>query len=452
MPDRAFDVGIAEMHAVVFAAGLATQGLRPFCAIYSTFLQRAYDGVVHDVALQNLPVVFCMDRAGLAGSDGPTHHGALDVPYMRAVQGMVVAAPLDEQDLRDLMFTALQHDGPFAIRYPRGEATGMALRDGFETVQIGRGRRLADGDDVAIVTYGAIGSYVAAVRERLAARGISAAHYDLRFCKPLDAGLLAEVFQRFSAVVTVEDGVRDGGAGSAVLEWAADAGVLGGTRVVRLGLPDTFVEHGTPRAAPRRGRHRAGRHRAGHRRPARRDGGPLARPPDPGRGMTDLPDAARLWLFAFDGDPSPLLPDVRAFCRAWTSHGRPVTAAADVLAGRVLAVAAVLTEAEANAGVSGCGIDAMQHAVETAAVARRARAHARARRHLPRRRGRVGGHGAPGLPRPRGRRRGSAPQTRVLDLTPGDARRAACRRRRRARRAARRGTPPRSDWREPVAG
>ncbi len=247
MPDRAFDVGIAEMHAVVFAAGLATQGLRPFCAIYSTFLQRAYDGVVHDVALQNLPVVFCMDRAGVAGSDGPTHHGALDVPFMRAVQGMTVAAPLHEQDLRDLMFTALQHDGPFAIRYPRGEATGMEMRAGFETLEIGKGRIVAEGSDVAIVTYGAIGAYVPEVRERLAARGISAAHIDLRFVKPIDETLLRDVFARFDAVVTVEDGVRDGGAGSAVLEWASDAGVLSGTRVVRLGLPDTFVEHGTAR-------------------------------------------------------------------------------------------------------------------------------------------------------------------------------------------------------------
>ncbi|WP_420456864.1 1-deoxy-D-xylulose-5-phosphate synthase [Rubrivirga sp.] len=247
MPDRAFDVGIAEMHAVVFAAGLATQGMRPFAAIYSTFLQRAYDGVVHDVALQNLPVVFCMDRAGIAGADGPTHHGALDVAYMRAVQNLVVAAPLDEQDLRDLLFTALQHDGPFAVRYPRGAATGMALRDGFQALPIGKGRKVRDGGDVAFVTYGAIGQYAVEACERLAAEGVEAAHYDLRFVKPLDAALLTEVFGRHSRVVTVEDGVRDGGAGSAVLEWASDAGVLDGTRVVRLGLPDRFVEHGTQR-------------------------------------------------------------------------------------------------------------------------------------------------------------------------------------------------------------
>ena len=247
MPERAFDVGIAEMHAVVFAAGLATQGMHPFCAIYSTFLQRAYDGVVHDVALQNLPVVFCMDRAGVAGADGPTHHGALDVAYMRAVQGMVCAAPLDEQDLRDLLYTALQHDGPFAVRYPRGTATGMALRDGFEAIPIGKGRKIADGDDLAFVTYGAIGNYVAEARDRLGAHGVSAAHYDLRFVKPLDEGLLAEVFGRFSRVITVEDGVRDGGAGSAVLEWAADANMLSDTEVVRLGLPDRYIEHGTQR-------------------------------------------------------------------------------------------------------------------------------------------------------------------------------------------------------------
>ena len=248
MPERAFDVGIAEMHGVVFAAGLATQGMRPFCAIYSTFLQRAYDGVVHDVALQHLPVVFCMDRAGVVGADGPTHHGTLDVAFMRAVQGMVVAAPLDEQDLRDLMFTALEHDdGPFAIRYPRGSATGMPLRAGFEALPIGRGRRIAEGDDVAFVTYGAIGTYLPEVRERLARRGVSAAHYDLRFVKPIDGALLREVFGRFRRVVVVEDGVREGGAGSAVLEWAADAGALGGVEVVRLGLPDRFVEHGTQR-------------------------------------------------------------------------------------------------------------------------------------------------------------------------------------------------------------
>ncbi len=247
MPERAFDVGIAEMHAVVEAAGLATQGMRPFVAIYSTFLQRAYDGVVHDVALQDLPVVFCMDRAGVAGADGPTHHGALDIAYMRCVPGLVCAAPMDEQDLRDLMFTALGHDaGPFAIRYPRGQATGMPLREGFEDLPIGKGRRIADGDDLAFVSYGAIGNYVGEARERLAAHGVSAAHYDLRFVKPLDAELLAEVAGRFRRVITVEDGVTTGGAGTAVLEWMAEQGVEG-VEVLRLGLPDRYVDHGTQR-------------------------------------------------------------------------------------------------------------------------------------------------------------------------------------------------------------
>jgi len=247
MPDRAFDVGIAEMHGVVFAAGLATQGLRPFVAIYSTFLQRAYDGVVHDVALQDLPVVFCMDRAGFAGADGPTHHGALDIAYMRCVQHMICSAPLDEQDLRDLMYTALVYeDGPFAIRYPRGAATGMALRDGFEELEIGKGRKVADGSDVAFLTYGAIGQYVYEVRERLSAVGIEAAHYDLRFCKPLDEALLTEVFTSFEKIITVEDGVVDGGAGSAVVEWASDNGYAG-PKVLRLGLPNRFVDHGSQR-------------------------------------------------------------------------------------------------------------------------------------------------------------------------------------------------------------
>lgn len=246
MPERAFDVGIAEMHGVVFAAGLATQGFKPFVAIYSTFLQRAYDGIVHDVALQDLPVVFCMDRAGLAGSDGPTHHGALDIAYMRCVPNMVCAAPLDEQDLRDLMYTASQYtSGPFAIRYPRGEATGMPLRPGFTKIPIGKGRRIRSGRDLAILSYGSIGLYVNEVCDRLSTDGIQAAHYDMRFCKPLDEGLLKEVFERFDKVITVEEGAIQGGAGSAVLEWMADHGCS--ARVVRLGLPDEFVEHGTQR-------------------------------------------------------------------------------------------------------------------------------------------------------------------------------------------------------------
>lgn len=246
MPDRAFDVGIAEMHGVTFAAGMATQGYKPFVAIYSTFLQRAYDGVVHDVAIQHLPVVFCMDRAGVAGADGPTHHGALDIPYMRCVQGMVVAAPMDEQDQRDLMYTAsIYDDGPFAIRWPRGAATGMALRPGFQAIEIGTGRRIAEGQDLAFVSYGALGNYVHEARARLAEQGIQAAHYDLRFVKPLDDALLTEVFTRFDKVITLEDGVVQGGAGSAVIEWMVDHGYQ--ATVQRLGLPDEIIEHGTQR-------------------------------------------------------------------------------------------------------------------------------------------------------------------------------------------------------------
>ncbi|HUF09703.1 MAG TPA: 1-deoxy-D-xylulose-5-phosphate synthase [Rhodothermales bacterium] len=244
IPERSFDIGIAEMHGVVFSAGLAVGGFKPFVAIYSTFLQRAFDGIVHDVALQHLPVVFCMDRAGLAGADGPTHHGALDIPYMRCIQGMVVTAPMDEQDLRDLMYTAsVYQDGPFSIRYPRGSATGMPLRDGFTEIEIGKGRKIADGADLAIISVGAIGSYVPEVRDRLAASGVEAAHYDLRFVKPLDDDLLTEVASRFDRILTIEDGVVDGGGGSAILEWMADRGFT--PQVVRMGLPDEFVEHGT---------------------------------------------------------------------------------------------------------------------------------------------------------------------------------------------------------------
>ena len=188
-----------------------------------------------------------MDRAGVAGADGPTHHGALDIAFMRCVQDMVCAAPLDEQDLRDLMFTAAEYDdGPFAIRYPRGAATGMPVREGFEPIEIGKGRKIADGKDLAFVTYGAIGQYVPAARERLRAHGVDAAHYDLRFCKPLDDALLTEVFTSFDKVITVEDGVVTGGAGTAVLEWLADHDVPRG-EVLRLGLPDDFVEHGSQR-------------------------------------------------------------------------------------------------------------------------------------------------------------------------------------------------------------
>ncbi|MCS7154721.1 MAG: 1-deoxy-D-xylulose-5-phosphate synthase [Bacteroidetes bacterium] len=244
MPDRAFDVGIAEQHAVTFAAGLATQGFRPFVAIYSTFLQRAYDQIIHDVCLQQLPVIFCMDRAGLVGADGPTHHGAFDIAYLRCIPNLVVAAPMDEQDLRDLLYTALHHEGPFAIRYPRGPATGMPLRPGFARIPIGRGRKLADGTDLALLSYGHIGTHAMRARQLLQERGISAACYDMRFVKPLDTALIDEAAERYPVLVTIEDGVLMGGFGSAVLEYLAERGYSG--HVLRLGLPDRFVEHGSP--------------------------------------------------------------------------------------------------------------------------------------------------------------------------------------------------------------
>ena len=245
IPERAFDVGIAEMHAVVFAAGLATQGFKPFVAIYSTFLQRAYDGIIHDVALQHLPVVFCMDRAGVVGADGPTHHGVFDIAYLRCIPEMIIAAPYDAQDLRNLMYTAsLYQEGPFAIRYPRGKAAGVVTPD-FTEIPIGKGQKLAEGTDIAFLSYGAIGQYIPEVRRQLMQEGITAAHYDLRFVKPLDEALLTEVFEKFDHVVTIEDGTRVGGAGSAVIEWMTERGYT--AHVLRLGLPDKFIEHGTQR-------------------------------------------------------------------------------------------------------------------------------------------------------------------------------------------------------------
>lgn len=244
MPDRAFDVGIAEQHAVTFSAGLATQGLIPFCNIYSSFMQRAYDQVVHDVALQNLNVVFCLDRAGLAGADGPTHHGAFDLAYMRCLPNMIVASPMNEQELRNLMYTASQDDmGPFTIRYPRGNGVMTEWRTPLEILPPGKGRKLRDGEDVAVISLGHIGNYVSRALDNLAARGIVAGHYDLRYLKPLDEEMLHEVFSRYSAVVTVEDAAIQGGMGSAVLEFMADHDYQ--VRVRRLGIPDRYIEHGT---------------------------------------------------------------------------------------------------------------------------------------------------------------------------------------------------------------
>lgn len=244
MPDRAFDVGIAEQHAVTFSAGLATQGLIPFCNIYSTFMQRAYDQVIHDVALQKLNVVFCLDRGGLAGADGPTHHGAFDIAYFRCIPNMIVSAPMNEEELRNLMFTAQQDNmGPFSIRYPRGNGVMPDWKKPFQLIEIGKGRKLKDGEDVAVLSIGHIGNHAANAIKELDTYGISAAHYDMRFAKPLDEKLLHEVFTKFTKVITVEDGCLAGGMGSAVIEFMSDHDY--NAQVKRLGIPDRFIEHGT---------------------------------------------------------------------------------------------------------------------------------------------------------------------------------------------------------------
>jgi 1-deoxy-D-xylulose-5-phosphate synthase len=244
MPERAFDVGIAEQHAVTFSAGLATQGLIPFCNIYSSFMQRAYDQVIHDVCIQNLPVNFCLDRAGFAGADGPTHHGAYDIAYFRCLPNMIVAAPMNESELRNLMFTAqLPRNGKaFSIRYPRGQGVMPEWRAPMEEIKIGTGRKISDGDDMAILTLGHIGNYAVEATARLKKKGISIAHYDIRFVKPLDEDMLHEVFVRFKKVITVEDGCIQGGFGSAILEFMADNNYF--AEVKRLGIPDRVVEHG----------------------------------------------------------------------------------------------------------------------------------------------------------------------------------------------------------------
>lgn len=245
MPDRAFDVGIAEQHAVTFSAGLASQGLRPFCNIYSSFMQRAYDQVIHDVAIQELPVVFCLDRAGLAGSDGPTHHGAYDLAYMRCVPNLIVAAPMNEEELRNLMYTSQLDEvkKPFVIRYPRGEGVMPEWKTPFKKIKIGTGRKVRTGEALAILTIGHIGNEAVIAAERLENDGISAAVYDMRFVKPLDEVLLHEVFGKFENVITVEDGCIQGGFGSAILEFMADNHYR--ANVVRLGIPDKVVEHGS---------------------------------------------------------------------------------------------------------------------------------------------------------------------------------------------------------------
>ncbi len=244
MPKRAFDVGIAEQHAVTFSAGLATQGLVPFCNIYSSFMQRAYDQVLHDVALQNLNVVFCLDRGGLVGADGATHHGAYDLAYMRSIPNMVVSAPMNESELRNLMYTAqLENKGPFTIRYPRGNGVLTEWKTPLKEIKVGTGRKLINGDDVAILTIGHPGNFAQQAIKDLEETGISVAHYDMRFVKPIDEVMLHEVFTKFKKVITIEDGCLMGGFGSAVIEFMADQKYS--AEVVRLGIPDQYIHHGT---------------------------------------------------------------------------------------------------------------------------------------------------------------------------------------------------------------
>lgn len=245
MPDRAFDVGIAEGHAVTFSGGMAKDGLQPFCNIYSSFAQRAYDNIIHDLALLSLPVVLCLDRGGLVGEDGPTHHGAFDMAALRPIPHLTICSPMDEHELRRMMYTAQLPDmGTVVIRYPRGAAEHNDWRCKLEAIEVGTGRRMHEGHDVAVLTIGPIGNVAAEAVAEVEAEGqLTVAHYDMRYLKPIDGGILNEVGQRFSRVITVEDGVRCGGLGTAVTEWMADHHYT--PEIVRLGLPDEFVEHGT---------------------------------------------------------------------------------------------------------------------------------------------------------------------------------------------------------------
>lgn len=244
MPSRAFDVGIAEQHAVTFSAGMAINGLLPFCNIYSSFMQRAYDQVIHDVALQKLNVVFCLDRAGLVGADGATHHGTLDLAFMRAIPNMTVAAPMNEVELRNLMYTAqLPNKGPFVIRYPRGNGESTNWRNPFEEIKIGKGRVLREGKNVAIVSVGPVGNTIVKICDKLQSEGITVGHFDARFVKPLDEELLLLVCKNYPKIITVEDGSIIGGFGSAVLEFISENNLS--NHVVRMGIPDLFIEHGT---------------------------------------------------------------------------------------------------------------------------------------------------------------------------------------------------------------
>ncbi len=245
-PERSFDVGIAEQHAVTFAAGLATEGKKPFAALYSTFLQRAYDQVIHDVAIQNLPVVFCIDRAGLVGADGPTHHGLYDTAYLRAIPNMIVSSPMNEQELRDMMYTASDYnDAAWAIRYPRGRSTGMTVRKEFLKTEIGKGRVIKEGDKIALLSFGPIGKYVIEASSALEKEGINIGHFDMRYAKPLDTDMIDHVLLNYDQIITLEDGAKIGGFGSAVAEYVAEQGVAVPVKI--MGVPDQIVEHGTQR-------------------------------------------------------------------------------------------------------------------------------------------------------------------------------------------------------------
>jgi len=247
MPDRAFDVGIAEQHAVTVSAGMATQGMKVFCNIYSSFMQRAYDQVVHDVAIQKLPVIFCLDRAGVVGDDGPTHHGCYDIPYFRCIPNMIISAPMNESELRSLMYTA-QLDStisPFVIRYPRGEGVMPEWKTETKEIKIGTGRKLNEGKAIAILSFGHPGNFAAAAIRELKNDGLNPGHYDMRFAKPLDEALLHEACQQYEKLITVEDGAVEGGIGSAILEFMATHGYKNDVKI--LGIPDRLVEHGTPK-------------------------------------------------------------------------------------------------------------------------------------------------------------------------------------------------------------
>ncbi|MFT3846720.1 MAG: 1-deoxy-D-xylulose-5-phosphate synthase [Lacibacter sp.] len=247
MPHRTFDVGICEQHAVTLSAGMATQGMKVFCNIYSSFMQRAYDMVIHDVAIQKLPVVFCLDRGGLVGEDGPTHHGCYDIAYMRCIPNMIVAAPMNEAELRNMMYTAQldSHKLPISIRYPRGEGVMPEWKTEMKAIEIGKGRKLKDGEGVAILSFGHPGNFAASAIRELKNNGINPAHYDMRFAKPIDEELLHEVFAKFDKIVTIEDGTVVGGFGTAVLEFMAQHNYRASVKI--MGIPDRLVEHGTPK-------------------------------------------------------------------------------------------------------------------------------------------------------------------------------------------------------------